>query len=115
VAHPEGYHKTAAARERCYGCSAPEILEPTKDDIDSARRLIVDGFIQVSNKYRTVARVRLPASGVAVAGNVPSWARDEIMRHYESLSNSFAYLHGERRVLTAGQFAAFKMLMRGDL
>ncbi len=113
--HPDGYHRDAAARSRCYACSSPEKLEITDADIDRAMELIAKGYRSTSNKYLSVARVHVPRfeEALAFALDVPDWLRQEMRRWYDKSVRSACrsnYEEVENLTLSVGEFRAFKKL-----
>lgn len=109
--HPEGFHKSEEARERCYGCSHPEMLEFTSEDVAQAEQLLADGWIAVSNKYRHIAKVDLPPFEQAVwfSANTPSWVIDRMRVAYRYLLDDYGpRYHGQTQTLTPGVYRAFK-------
>lgn len=113
--HPEGYHKDEDAKERCWGCSHPEKLEVTSADRERAKQLVAEGWLQISRKFCTVARLVVPAFEDAVyfGADVPEWLREHVKSAYVQWSRFGAADHGQRIVLTPGEFRAFKELGGG--
>lgn len=113
--HPEGYHKSEEARERCWGCSHPEMLEISAEDEAFARDLIAKGYKSTSNKYCSVARVWVPPFEEAIKfhDEVPEWLRGWMRRAYEQWVDYGMRCEREQvehLELTPTQFRAFKKL-----
>ncbi len=114
--HPEGYHKSEAARARCLACSAPAELQPDPEDYAKAKRLIAEGWHQCSRKYRLVCRLQLPPfeEAVTLAPSMPEWLAKDVRRFYESKTLSEAAVHGEKQELTVKEFVAFRELANAE-
>jgi hypothetical protein len=115
--HPHGFHKSEAARLRCYACSDPAKLVPSEEDLALVRQLIVEGYLSTSNKYRVVCKLNVPEFDqlfVFDGDDVPKWLRAELRDWYTRERGYWTRMHsdrhGERRTLTAAQFHAFKQL-----
>ena len=115
--HPPGFHKDEDAKERCYGCSHPEMLEVSPEDEALAKQLVAEGWFSTSNKYRHIARANLPPVDKAMTFSefVPVWLRKEVERAYDSWTKWGLRVHSsypdsgiESRELTTAQFKAFK-------
>lgn len=117
--HPLDFHKTEESRSRCWGCSHPEMLESSDEDVKEAAALIAAGFVQTSNKYYGVAKVHAPpfAQAVTFADGVPQWLREEMQRAYEMQVTRWGARSNnkgvEHRELRPGIFFAFKRLGGG--
>lgn len=118
--HPPGYHKDEDAKERCWGCSHPELLEVSDADWVEAQRLIDEGWQQTSRKYRGVARVVLPPfeEAVKIAEGVPAWVLAEMKRSYEYLKSSMLSRQDLPEVvhltLPIGVFSAFSKIRNNE-
>jgi len=115
--HPDGYHKTELARQRCYGCSAPDKLTASEEDLALVRSLIAQGYLSTSNRYRTVCKLNLPAFEeifIFTGDDVPAWFRTELRDWFRRERGGWTRVHSERhgdvKTLTVAQFNAFKRL-----
>lgn len=113
--HPPNFHKDEEARQRCYGCSHPEMLESSPEDIERAKALIADGYRSTSNKYQMVARALVPRAEQAItfAADVPEWLRKATLDFYERWTEwgmRGNYERIEHLELPLGVFRAFKKL-----
>jgi hypothetical protein len=114
--HPPGFHKNPEAQARCWGCNNDPRLELTEADMERARKLIADGFVSTSNRYRTVSKVHTPPFDEAMtfAAGVPAWLREEIHRAYEEQTKRWGARGNKEGVehieLTSSEFRAFKLL-----
>lgn len=118
--HPEDYHHNDEARQRCWACSKPEELSFTDEDLAVARALISEGYRSTSNKYRMVARTRLPSfeSLVSVSPECPSDMKAALVRAWDNQLSTMCRVDNsentEHRTLTTAKFRAFKKL-GGDM
>lgn len=112
MSHPDGFHKSPGARARCYSCSAPEKLIASEEDKALARRLLDEGYLSTSNKYRTVSRANVPPfeQAITFSADVPRWMVEQMKHSYESWERWGARVHGEHVVLTAAQFLEFRRI-----
>lgn len=96
--HPPGYHKTEAAKKRCWGCSSPGAFSYDQKTAKAMSLLVKQGWEQFSRKHRMIGLVINPshprtadnaretrilspsefAAWVAVGGNPFSHKRAEI-------------------------------------
>lgn len=111
--HPPNYHKNEYAKSRCWSCSHPEMLIPLAEDEKEARRLLDEGYLSVSNKYRMVAKFDIPSVEELVQ---PQWkgttmwneVADFLSRSQEHLTR----MYGEQIEVSPQVFIAFKKLQQ---
>lgn len=95
----------------------PEELEPGEEDIEYARKLIAEGWKSTSNKYRSVAKRRIPLTGKDIV-RPEMWETEEGKRLIQNWDNGWAgfYLRSpnhpdiEHIELSVKQYRAFKKL-----
>lgn len=109
--HPNGYHKSEQAKSRCWSCSYPENLEPTEEHYAEARQLAADGWLSVSNKYRTVARMKIPSVKELLQSQFHgTWLEEEMRGLLQREERFWVRMRGEQRELSPQVFYAFKKI-----
>lgn len=116
--HPPDFHKDDEARSRCYGCSHPELLEPTDDDVEYVKKLIAEGYHSCSNKGRHVGIVLTNEGNplppfertITVSPEMPDWFVEKLRDWYENnrRNGGWVRMHGQKLTLSAAQYIAFK-------
>jgi hypothetical protein len=109
--HPDGYHKDAAAKARCWSCSNPEMIEPTEEDRVEAAALVAAGWRSTSNRYCSIRRVVVPALDdvIVFTEAAPDWLRRSLREQYAQWAEGRHRTGaGEERTLTPRLFRAFK-------
>lgn len=104
-------HASPEAAARCYGCSHPELLEMSEEDILLAQQLVAGGWVSTSNRYRTVKLVVIPPLNEVVEfkAGVSDWLREKLREEYLRMAPTWRRMApGVERVLTVAQFHAFK-------
>lgn len=109
--HPNGYHKSDVAKQRCWSCSHPENLMPTPEHMAEARRLVAEGWLSTSNRYRHLSRYKWPKLDEVIQ---PQWKdtilEQELRAFMESHHSYMVRVHGEHLEVSPQVFYAFKSI-----
>lgn len=109
--HPNGYHKSERAKLACWSCSHPENLTPTEEHYEEARQLVKDGWLSVSNKYRTVARIKIPSITELLQPQFHgTWLEQELKELIRRQKGFWVRRRGETKELSPQVFYAFKKI-----
>lgn len=109
--HPNGYHKSEQAKERCWSCSHPQNLMPTEEDYKVARQLVAAGWLSVSNRYRHLARYAVPkAEQILKPEYLGTHIEEDLREFLRRQASIWTRMRGEVIEVTPQVFYAFKKI-----